>query len=249
MVFSISTSTCGGIQSFVEPAGVDADRRTRHGKRTCVGAQEWAAFGPPIEQIRDDRNRSRRRLSVVRHQRVQWRGQHYDERAPYAPGGSVELAGGDLGSVRANVITPAASAPTGSIGSMVDTDGRMISTGRDRAPSNTPASLQIFCRLERHRTLFANGGVRLDRYFSAGSGPTIEGGWAHSDGNMFLTGIGRTQILGFQRPWIRSSLRTPKGQLSAGTTMDGTPNLCRGLRQRKGFDGLGTNQRRRGAAL
>ena len=113
-------------------------------------------------------------------------------------------------------ITPATSAPTGSIGSMVVTDGRIIflpvETGHRRI-RRRPS--RIFCRLNATEPSLRTVEVRFNRYFSAGWVLTIEGGWAHSDGNMFLTGIGRTQILGSQRPWIRSSLRIPKGQLSA----------------------------------
>jgi iron complex outermembrane receptor protein len=48
------------------------------------------------------------------------------------------------------------------------------------------------------------GGGRLDYNFDNGSVWTAEGGLAHVENEIFVTGIGRVQINGADRPWVRS---------------------------------------------
>ena len=48
----------------------------------------------------------------------------------------------------------------------------------------------------RDYTQFSSAAARLDRYSSAGSMLTVEGGWSRSEGNMFLTGVGRSRTSG-----------------------------------------------------
>jgi outer membrane receptor protein involved in Fe transport len=67
----------------------------------------------------------------------------------------------------------------------------------------------------RDFTHFATAAGRLDRYFATGSMWTFEGGWSQSEGNMFLTGVGRSQNLGAHRPWARSSLKTDRWRATA----------------------------------
>lgn len=57
------------------------------------------------------------------------------------------------------------------------------------------------------RTEFMNLGGRLDHYLPAKI-LTLEGGWARADGNLLLTGAGRPQNRGVQRPWVRSAFQT-----------------------------------------
>ena len=67
----------------------------------------------------------------------------------------------------------------------------------------------------RDYTHFSSAAARLDRYSSAGSMLTVEGGWSRSEGNMFLTGVGRSQNLGADRPWVRSSVKTARWRAAA----------------------------------
>ena len=64
------------------------------------------------------------------------------------------------------------------------------------------------------RTEFANAGVRADRYFATGRRLTLEGGWAHADGSVVLTGAGRLQNQDVSRPWLRSSWNTSRWRVS-----------------------------------
>lgn len=47
------------------------------------------------------------------------------------------------------------------------------------------------------------GGLRLDYYATTGSVLTAEGGYAKVENEVFVTGIGRVQVTGAERPWAR----------------------------------------------
>ena len=48
------------------------------------------------------------------------------------------------------------------------------------------------------------GGARVDRNFDDGSLWTLEGGTTHAENEIFVTGIGRVQVNGTDRPWART---------------------------------------------
>ncbi|HUP01652.1 MAG TPA: TonB-dependent receptor [Gemmatimonadota bacterium] len=48
------------------------------------------------------------------------------------------------------------------------------------------------------------GSARVDRNFSDGSVWTLEGGMTHTENEIFVTGIGRVQVNGADRPWART---------------------------------------------
>ena len=68
--------------------------------------------------------------------------------------------------------------------------------------------------MQRDRTEVVSAGGRLDRHLTTGAIVTAEGGWAHTDGNVLLTGAGRIQTTGAHRPWLRSSLTGSRWRLS-----------------------------------
>ncbi len=49
------------------------------------------------------------------------------------------------------------------------------------------------------------GGLRLDKHLSRGDIFTVEGGFAHLEGPIFQTGIGRVQVTDVDRPWARAN--------------------------------------------
>ncbi|HET9300087.1 MAG TPA: TonB-dependent receptor, partial [Candidatus Polarisedimenticolaceae bacterium] len=49
------------------------------------------------------------------------------------------------------------------------------------------------------------GSLRVDKYFTGGQALTLEGGTAEVEGPVFLTGIGRVQVLDASRPWGRAN--------------------------------------------
>ncbi|HEX5043651.1 MAG TPA: TonB-dependent receptor [Candidatus Polarisedimenticolaceae bacterium] len=49
------------------------------------------------------------------------------------------------------------------------------------------------------------GSLRVDKYFARGQALTVEGGTADVEGPVFLTGIGRVQVLDASRPWGRAN--------------------------------------------
>jgi outer membrane receptor for ferrienterochelin and colicins len=57
------------------------------------------------------------------------------------------------------------------------------------------------------RNVYGTG--RLDYYASNGSILTVEGGAAHTQNEVFVTGIGRVQATGVFRPWARVALANP----------------------------------------
>jgi outer membrane receptor protein involved in Fe transport len=180
-----------------------------------VGAQEWATFGPPLDQLEA--------IEVVRGADSVLYGTNAfngvvnitTKEPRFARGGAVELSAGELDSVRASA-HHAGQISANWFYRVHGGYGRTDDFYRSRQKIVEYAGLPLDLLVPaRDHTSFANAGLRLDHYFSAGSILTIEGGWAHSTGNMFVTGVGRTQILESQRPWVRSALRTPKWQLSA----------------------------------
>jgi outer membrane receptor protein involved in Fe transport len=64
------------------------------------------------------------------------------------------------------------------------------------------------------RTEFANSGLRLDKYFAGSRALTLEGGWARTNGGVALTGAGRPQNLGVQRPFVRTAFQASQWRVS-----------------------------------
>jgi outer membrane receptor for ferrienterochelin and colicins len=52
------------------------------------------------------------------------------------------------------------------------------------------------------------GGLRFDKFFESGRVLTFEGGQATLEGPTFMTGIGRVQTTGVDRPWARANFNT-----------------------------------------
>jgi iron complex outermembrane receptor protein len=179
-----------------------------------IGAQEWAAFALPIDEIA--------RVEIVRGAGSALYGVNAfngvvditSKEPRYAPGGQVEVSGGEVGTARLSARYA---------GAVSDTVFYRAHTayGRTndffRARNQTveyPGLPTEVIAPPRDRTEFVNVGARIDRYLSIDSLVTVEGGWARSEGNLFLTSAGRLQNLGAQRPWVRSALQTARWRIS-----------------------------------
>jgi outer membrane receptor protein involved in Fe transport len=132
----------------------------------------------------------------------------------YSPGGNVELTFGEVGTLRLTARHAGAINKNwfyrihGGYGRTNDFFKSRLETVEY---PGLPTEVVI---PPRDHTQFESAGARLDQYLSAGSVLTVEGGWARSEGNMFLTGVGRSQNLGAQRPWVRSAFQTPRWRIA-----------------------------------
>ncbi len=61
--------------------------------------------------------------------------------------------------------------------------------------------------LQEEEVKIGFGGLRLDKYFGENL-LTVEGGTATLEGPVFQTGIGRVQVTGVDRPWVRLNFNT-----------------------------------------
>ncbi len=169
-----------------------------------VGAQEWASFASALDEIA--------KIEVVHGASSALYGTNAfngvvditTKEPRYAQGGSLELTSGEAGTLRFT------ARHAGAIGSnrfyrVRAGFGRTDDFYRSRVDTVEYPGLPMEVLVPpRDHTEFASVGARLDQYLSAGSVITVEGGWTRSEGNMFLTGVGRSQNLGAQRPWVRS---------------------------------------------
>jgi outer membrane receptor protein involved in Fe transport len=171
-----------------------------------IGAQEWAAFALPMDEIS--------RIEIVRGAGSALYGTNafngvidITTREPrYAQGGQVEVTYGEIGTSRLEARQGGAlpgnwfyRAQT-SLGRTDDFYvARNITVEYPGLPKEAVAP-------PRDHTMFVNAGARVDHY-EADSQLTLEGGWARADGNMFLTGAGRVQNLDADRPWFRTAFQ------------------------------------------
>ena len=178
-----------------------------------IGAQEWAAVSLPVYEIA--------RIEVVRGPAAALYGANAfngvvditTRRPRDAPGGQVELTFGELGTVRGSV-RQAGTFGTSTFYRMHATLGRSDDFYRARTTVTEYPGLPLEVRApEDDRTQFVSAGGRVDRGID-GKVVTIEGGWAHTEGNVLLTGAGRLQNSGAHRPWLRSRLQAPSWQVS-----------------------------------
>ena len=179
-----------------------------------IGAQEWAAFGLPIDEVS--------RIEIVRGAGSALYGANAfngviditSKQPRYAQGSNVELSAGEIGTVRLSARNAGALTDRSFYrvhGAYGRTDDFYVSRVAASEYSGLPREI---IAPPRDRTDFLNTGVRLDHYMEAGPTITVEGGWAHTEGSMFLTGAGRTQNLGAHRPWARSMAQNSRWRLS-----------------------------------
>jgi outer membrane receptor protein involved in Fe transport len=186
----------------------------RDAAAVLVGAQEWAAVALPEDEIA--------RVEVVRGPGSALYGANAfngvidmtSKEPRYSPGGNVQFSFGENATRRVSMRQAGAfgrdwfyraQAAYGRTGDFFTS--RTTSVEYPGLPSEvvSPAT---------DRTEFVNTGARLDRYLSTNSLFTVEGGWARADGNVILTGAGRPQNRGVQRPWVRSGLQTSRWRVS-----------------------------------
>jgi len=179
-----------------------------------IGGQEWAAVALPMDEIA--------RIEVVRGPGSALYGANAfngvidmtSKEPRYTQGGNVQFSAGNIqtrrfsarhgGALNANWFYRA----HGTYGRTRDFfQGR---TSGVEYPGLPPEVVEPFV----DRTEFANAGGRADRYFPQGRRLTLEGGWAHADGSVVLTGAGRIQNQAVSRPWFRSSWLTSHWRVS-----------------------------------
>jgi outer membrane receptor protein involved in Fe transport len=179
-----------------------------------VGAQEWAAVAVPVDEIA--------RVEVVRGPESALYGANAfngvidmtTKEPRYARGGNVQLALGENATRRFSV------RQAGSLGRdwayrVHGTYGRTGDFFVARTQSiEYPGLPREVIAPATDRTEFVNTGARLDHYFSPNRVFTVDGGWARTDGNVFVTGAGRPQNRGVQRPWVRSAFETSRWRAS-----------------------------------
>lgn len=179
-----------------------------------IGAQEWASFGLPLDEIA--------RVEVVRGPGSALYGVNafngviniISKEPRYAPGGQAEVSAGEIGTFRV-AARQAGSLTDRSFYRVHATYGRTDDFFRPRNVSvEYPNLLPDVIAPVRDETRFVNVGARLDRYMSLDSLVTVEGGWARHEGNLLLSSAGRSQSLGVQHPWIRSAVQTSRWQVS-----------------------------------
>jgi iron complex outermembrane receptor protein len=179
-----------------------------------IGAQEWAAFALPLDEIA--------KIEIVRGPGAALYGTNafngvvdITSIAPRdSPGGKAEITFGERDSVRLS------GRYAGSLGArsfyrvhgtISRTDDFYVSRTAGGEYPGLPVEVQAPAR---DRTAVGTGGARLDVLFGAARQLIVEGGWSHLDGNVLLTGAGRLQGTGTERPWARAALSTAAWRLS-----------------------------------
>ena len=173
-----------------------------------VGAQEWASFGVSLDGIA--------KIEVIHGGGSALYGTNAfngvvditTKEPKYDAGGNLELTVGEIGSRRLSARHAGALGNNWFFrlhGGYGRTDDFYVTRTTSVEYPGLPTEV---IAPPRDDTNFASLGARADKYFSTGAVLTVEGGWSRSEGNMFLTGVGRSQNLGAHRPWLRSSFRT-----------------------------------------
>src|SRR5262245_39872056 len=180
----------------------------RDASSILVGAQEWSAVALPVDEIA--------RIEVVRGPASSLYGANafngvidMTAKAPRDnPGGNAQFSFGERDTARASIRQAGKLAADWSYrahAAYLRTDdfftARTTSVEYPGLPTEAVAPAT-------DRTESMSVGLRLDRELSAGRRFTVEGGWARPDGNVLLTGAGRVQNRGVQRPWVRSAFQT-----------------------------------------
>ena len=179
-----------------------------------IGSQEWSAFALPLDEVA--------RVEVVRGAGSALYGVNAfngvinitSKEPRYAPGGRVDLSGGELGTLKLSA-RHAGALSENSFYRVHTLYGRTDDYYKSRNTTvEYPGVPAEVVPLQRDHTDFINLGGRLDRYLSLDSLVTIEGGWARTEGNILMSSAGRTQMIGVQRPWVRSELQTSRWSVS-----------------------------------
>jgi outer membrane receptor protein involved in Fe transport len=180
----------------------------RDAASVLIGAQEWAAFGLPLDELS--------RIEIVRGPGAALYGANafngvidITTKPPKATqGGQAEVAFGELGTRRLS------ARYAGTLGARTSyrihgAYGRADDWYESRnVTAEYPGLPREVQGLQRDHTVFSHTGARVDVAWSDARSLTLEGGWAYTDGNVFLTGAGRIQNTGAHRPWVRAALAT-----------------------------------------
>jgi outer membrane receptor for ferrienterochelin and colicins len=188
-----------------------------------LGAQEWAAVSFPLDIMEH--------MELVRGPGSALYGANAFNgvlnmitRAPrYDQGGRVQFTGGDLSTLRADVIH---SGHLGgewfyrAVGGYQQSDDFTRARNNPAAldysrPCNPAMGVTAECLpveavpLARNENQIGFGGLRFDRHIGAHTF-TAEGGYATIEGPTFQTGIGRVQVTDVERPWARLNYNMPR---------------------------------------
>ena len=185
----------------------------RDSAAVLAGSQEWGAMGLPLDEMS--------RVEVVLGPASALYGANAfngviditSKEPRYASGGSIQASVGGNATAR---FSARYAAPLGGnwfyrVHAMYGRTGDFFSA---RTQSVEYAGLPTeVIPPAADRTELVNSGIRVDRYLSTGSLFTVEGNWGRTDGNVVVTGAGRPQNRGVQRPWLRSQFRTSRWQV------------------------------------
>lgn len=174
-----------------------------------LGAQEWAAFSFPIDEMAS--------VELIRGPGSALYGANafsgvlnMTTRSPrLSPGGRVMVSAGDLSTRR---IDARHAGGFGSefyyrvVGGYQHSDDFSRSRNVTREYPGLPAE-RVPLALFEVETKF--GGLRLDKHFASGNVLTVEGGYAEVEGPVFQTGIGRVQVTDVEHPWWRANYNMP----------------------------------------
>ncbi len=184
-----------------------------------LGAQEWAAVSFPMDELAS--------VELVRGPGAALYGANafngvlnMTTKAPRSSeGGQLRLTGGELSTRRADFRY------AGGFGNefYYKVMGGYLASDDFTLSRNQKVEYSTFCTatvttnclrreavpLQEQEVKVGFGGLRLDKYFAEGAAVlTVEGGTATLEGPTFLTGIGRVQTTGVDRPWARVNLNT-----------------------------------------
>lgn len=184
-----------------------------------LGAQEWAAVSFPLDDLAS--------AELVRGPSAALYGANASSgvlnlvtRQPkFSEGGSLRLAGGELGTFNADVRW----ATELSGGWYFKVTGGLRQSDDFTRSRNTMVEYSVPCTMSGQTDCLpveaaplavvddndiTFGTARFDKYFDNGSVLTFEGGTADIQGPVFQTGIGRVQVVDVERPWARVNYST-----------------------------------------
>ncbi len=188
-----------------------------------LGAQEWAAISFPNDELAS--------VELVRGPGSALYGAdafngvlNMVTKAPrYSQGGRIRATAGDLSTRKLDFRY---ASPVGGdwyfkiIGGYTESDD--FARSRNQVV-DYPGLNREPIPLEAQDNQIVNGALRFDKYFDGGQALTFEAGTAEIEGPVFVTGIGRVQVVEAERPWGRFNFNTKHFNVMANYTQRDAP--------------------------